>query len=387
MKRVRFIIIFLLLAFFSYSSSINDMNTRIKNIDKEIQKKNTRIKNIDTETYNLEKKIGILENEIKKIEDERIEIEKEINIVKRNIDYGEKNLEISDRELSKKELEYIAKIIAWDKFSKVYGKQLENKVVLKKNYRKILHGDLQRMEYIEVVSGNIKEVKEKIENEKKKLDKLKKQLLENAKQSDLKKEEHKKLINKLNIEKKRHQSSIAKLNKEKERISKEIEKIIKENIKKKELEEQKKKGQKSSKISTNLVETKLTNAEAYKKIGKTIQPVKGNIVVYFKDKKVGLVESNGIEIKAKVGANIVSAKAGQVIYADKFQGLGKVVMIDYGDNIIGVYGNLIAIKVSLNSNVKAGQTIGVLGLSNEKRPNLYYELRVNLRPIDPLPTF
>lgn len=384
MRKFSFLFIFLIFSVLSHTSSINDMNTRIKNIDKEIQKKNTRIKNIDTETSKLEKNIKILEKEIKEIEEDSKEIEVEIDIVKKNIDYGEKNLEISDREFNKKELEYVAKIIAWDKFSKIHTDEINDKVILKKNYREILHGDLQRMQHIEAVSGSIKEVKEKIENEKIKLDKLKKQLLENIKKSDLKKEEHKKLIARLSNEKKGHQSSIVKLKKEKERISKEIERIIKENIRKK--EEEKKNKQKDSK-KKEIVDIPITNSEAYKKIGKTMQPINGSIVVYFKDKKAGLVESNGIEIKSKVGASVVSTKDGQVIYADKFQGLGKVVMIDYGNNIIAVYGNLIAIKVKLNSYVKAGQQIGVLGLSSLKEPHLYYELRVNLKPIDPLPTF
>ncbi len=132
---------------------------------------------------------------------------------------------------------------------------------------------------------------------------------------------------------------------------------------------------------------KISNPEAYKRTGKTIKPLNGPIVVYFRQKKAGVVESNGIEIRGKVGNPIVAAKAGTVIYASNFEGLGKVVMIDYGGGMIGVYGNLLAIKVGYNSKVSAGQTIGVLGLSSEKEPNLYYELRANLRPIDPIPTF
>ena len=132
---------------------------------------------------------------------------------------------------------------------------------------------------------------------------------------------------------------------------------------------------------------KISNPEAYKRTGKTIKPLNGPIVVYFMQKKAGVVESNGIEIRGKVGNPIVAAKAGTVIYASNFEGLGKVVMIDYGEGMIGVYRNLLAIKVGYNSRVSAGQTIGVLGLSSEKEPNLYYELRANLRAIDPLPTF
>ena len=463
------------------STTVKDMNKRLKNIDQEIEKKNTRIKAIDTETSQIEKKIKDTEVEIKKMAQERKEIEEEITIVKKNIDYGRKNLEISEDEHNRKESEFIAKIIAWDKYSKVHRKDLPEKVILMKNYREVLYGDLQRMGYIEKVTGNIKENQDKIETEKIKLDKLEAQLRENARKMDAKKEEQKKLKEKLQVEKKDHQSSIEKLKKEKQRISKEIERIIIENARKAAEKAAKEKAEReriarekairekaarekaarekaakekaereriarekaakeaeakknSTKPSDNKIKTptksvevpivvdtsdieleekreleklkeeekqelkeikatstvnmqKISNPEAYKRIGKTIKPLNGQIVVYFRQKKAGVVESNGIEIRGKVGNPVVAAKGGTVIYASNFEGLGKVVMIDYGEGMIGVYGNLLAIKVGYNSRVSAGQTIGVLGLSSEKEPNLYYELRANLRAIDPLPTF
>ena len=443
------------------SATVKDMNKRIKNIDQEIEQKNTRIKAIDTETSQIEKKIKDTEVEIEKMAEERKEIEEEITVVKKNIDYGRKNLEISVDEHDRKESEFIAKIIAWDKYSKVHRRDLPEKVVLMKNYREVLYGDLQRMGYIEKVTGNIKENQDKIEAEKIKLDKLESQLKENARRMDAKKEEQNKLKEKLQVEKKGHQSSIEKLKKEKQRISKEIERIIIENARKAAEKSAKEKAARekaarekaarekaarekaaqeaeakknSAKPSENKPKTpnkpvevpivvdtsdieleekreiekireeekqelreikaaatvdmqKISNPEAYKRTGKTIKPLNGPIVVYFRQKKAGVVESNGIEIRGKVGNPIVAAKAGTVIYASNFEGLGKVVMIDYGGGMIGVYGNLLAIKVGYNSKVSAGQTIGVLGLSSEKEPNLYYELRANLRAIDPLPTF
>ena len=441
MKTINKLFLFFIISTNINSTTVKDMNKRLKNIDQEIEKKNTRIKAIDTETSKVEKMIKDAEVEIQKMEQERKEIEEEITIVKKNIDYGRKNLEISEDEHNRKESEFIAKIIAWDKYSKVHHKDLAEKVVLMKNYREVLYGDLQRMGYIEKVTGNIKETQDKIEAEKTKLDKLEAQLRENARKMDAKKEEQKKLREKLQVEKKGHQSSIEKLKKEKQRISKEIERIIIENARKaaekaakekairekaarekaareaeakknksktstkpitvdtkdieleeirelEKLKEQEKQEIRETRITTTTVDMpKISNPEAYKRIGKTIKPLNGQIVVYFGQKKAGVVESNGIEIKGKVGNPIVAAKSGNVIYADNFQGLGKVVMIDYGEGIIGVYGNLLAIKVGFNSKVSAGQTIGVLGLSSEKEPNLYYELRANLRPIDPLPTF
>ena len=463
------------------SATVKDMNKRIKNIDQEIEQKNTRIKAIDTETSQIEKMIKDAEVEIEKMVQERKEIEEEITVVKKNIDYGRKNLEISEDEHDRKESEFIAKIIAWDKYSKVHRKDLPEKVILMKNYREVLYGDLQRMGYIEKVTGNIKENQDKIEAEKIKLDKLESQLKENARRMDAKKEEQNKLKEKLQVEKKGHQSSIEKLKKEKQRISKEIERIIIENARKaaekaarekaaaekaarekaareraerekairekaarekaarekaarekaaqeaeakknsakpsenkpktptkpvevpivvdtsdieleekreiEKIREEEKQELREIKAAATVDMQKISNPEAYKRTGKTIKPLNGPIVVYFRQKKAGVVESNGIEIRGKVGNPIVAAKAGTVIYASNFEGLGKVVMIDYGGGMIGVYGNLLAIKVGYNSRVSAGQTIGVLGLSSEKEPNLYYELRANLRAIDPLPTF
>ena len=423
------------------SATVKDMNKRIKNIDQEIEQKNTRIKAIDTETSQIEKKIKDTEVEIEKMAEERKEIEEEITVVKKNIDYGRKNLEISVDEHDRKESEFIAKIIAWDKYSKVHRRDLPEKVVLMKNYREVLYGDLQRMGYIEKVTGNIKENQDKIEAEKTKLDKLENQLKENARRMDAKKEEQNKLKEKLQVEKKGHQSSIEKLKKEKQRISKEIERIIIENARKaaekaarekaaqeaeakknsakpsenkpktptkpvevpivvdtsdieleekreiEKIREEEKQELREIKAAATVDMQKISNPEAYKRTGKTIKPLNGPIVVYFMQKKAGVVESNGIEIRGKVGNPIVAAKAGTVISASNFEGLGKVVMIDYGGGMIGVYGNLLAIKVGYNSRVSAGQTIGVLGLSSEKEPNLYYELRANLRAIDPLPTF
>ena len=407
MMKTKTILTFFLLSASIYpaSNSVKDMNKRLKNIDKEIEKKNTRIKAIDTETSKLEKMIKELEEEIKKLEHEREEIEDEITVVKKNIDYSRKNLEISEVEHGRKESEFVAKIIAWDKYSKIHGKDIDEKVLLTKNYREMLHGDLQRMGHIEKVTGSIKEVKEKIEAEKRKLDRLEAELRENLRKSDAKKEEQKKLKEQLQVEKKGHQSSIEKLKKEKQRISREIERIIRENArraaekaarekaareaaKNKGKSAGKGKGSGETKVTTTTVDMpKISNPEPYNRIRKTIKPLNGQIVVYFGQKKAGVVESNGIEIKGKLGNPVVASKAGTVIYADAFQGLGKVVMIDYGGGIIGVYGNLLAIKVNINSKVSSGQTIGVLGLSSDKEPNLYYELRANLRPIDPIPTF
>lgn len=375
-NKIIFICFFMSVFLISYGASINDMNKKLKDIDKQIESKNARIKNINVETGKLSDQIKKLEIEIKKDEKEQQNIAEEITVVEKNIDYGQKNLEIAEEEIGLKSSEYSAKILAWDKYSKILGDETNKRYELKKQYRDVLNGDLNRIDYIIKIEEKIKKYKSEIENQKAKLDKLKKELSNSISESNKKKAKHSELISKLNSEKKTHQKNIESLKKEKTRISKEIERIIRENAKKN-----------SQKKGSTTQKTSMSSSKAYQIIGKTTKPLNGSIVVAFHEKKSGLVESNGIEIAGKVGSNIVASKSGKVIYADKFQGLGKVVMIDHGNDIIGVYGNLISLKVSVNSKVNEGQSIGSLGLSSENKPRLYYELRANLNPINPVPTF
>lgn len=366
-RRWKKIILFLMVGTLSFSDALTDMEKKIKAIDREISQKNQRIKNIDVQTQKLEKQILELERDILEIAKDRETILNDIKTVSKNIEYGGQNLNITSSELKRKKLEFKAKIIAWNRYSKEREENLIEDVILKKDFKNLLYGDLQKMEHIKKVQSNIQKVKADIEGEKLKLSKLRNKLALNLEQMDSKKSQHGKLIDRLNREKSGHVKSISKLQQEKERIEKKIKEII---------------------VTRTKTDKKIVNqSQAYSKLGKVIKPVAGDIVVRFNQKKQQEVTSNGIEIQARMGSKIKASTKGKVIYADVFQGLGNVVMIDYGYNMIGVYGNLIATKVKLNQQVQQGTEVGILGLSVEGKPNLYYELRFNLKPIDPVPMF
>jgi len=166
MKTKTILTFFLLSAsIYPASNSVKDMNKRLKNIDKEIEKKNTRIKAIDTETSKLEKMIKELEEEIKKLEHERKEIEDEITVVKKNIDYSRKNLEISEVEHGRKESEFVAKIIAWDKYSKIHGKDIDEKVLMER----VANGEIAipaNKKALEQANDDVKDFMSKVKSQK-----------------------------------------------------------------------------------------------------------------------------------------------------------------------------------------------------------------------------
>lgn len=350
-----------------YADEVKDMKKKIQNIDKQISVKNTRIKKINVEKITISKQIEQLKREIEENREKRQEIQQEIQEVTRNIEYGSKNLVISQKELDGKKMQYDAKMISWSRYSLSHAGDIREKPLVKKNFKNLLYSDLERMGKIQTVQGDIKTVKTQIEAERAKLNRLQVNLAANIVEGDRKQKQKNELIQQLNEEKKQHQGSIQTLQKEKQRIARQIEQIIRSKAK--------------------VDKTVVKKSVAYSKIGKTLRPVDGPIVVAYGQKKAGAVSSNGIEIKSRMGATIKAATGGTVIYAAIFQGLGKVVMIDYGYNTIGVYGNLVSLKVGANQKVSKGQVIGILGVSSDGAPNLYYELRFNLQPVDPVPTF
>lgn len=352
---------FLILALNIFADDVDKLKDKVKNIDSQIKEKSNRIEYIKNETVSLENQIKNIQKEISDLEKNTIKLQDEIRVVNRNIDYGEQNLKLSNSVYDIKKNEFKAKMVEINRKKDLESNSRE-KSVAKRSFSRLLYSDLESMEHIKEVQSSIGEVKKNIEKEKIKLTELKRKLDSNIRKTKEKQNEQKNLITRLNQEKINHEKSITTLTKEKERIEKEIEKIIKAR-------------------STTQKDIKLNTALS--KLGKFVKPVQGATVVKFKSLKNGKVVSNGIEIKAPIGSKIKAAMTGKVIYADKFQGLNNVVMIDYGYNTIGVYGNLIGIGVKLNQQVQKGQDIGVLGLNTDGESNLYYEVRFNLKPINP----
>ncbi|MGL4629269.1 murein hydrolase activator EnvC family protein [Cetobacterium sp.] len=358
---MRALMIFFICSNFIFADSVDNLKNRMKKIESEIKQKNTRIENINSEKISVEKQIENINNEIKDIEKEAEKIQEEIKVVNRNIQYGELNLDVSNKVLDRRKAEFKAKMIEVTRKSSLESDTKERSMA-KRSFSRLLYGDLESMEHIKTVRTSITEVKKDIEKDRQKLTVLKRRLDSNRKSGETKKQEKNRLITRLNQEKSSHVNTISKLQVQKKNIEKEIERIIKA---------------RSVAAKTVKLDTAVAN------LGKFLKPITGNVVVKFREKKNGEVISNGIEIAGKMGAKVKASSNGKVIYADKFQGLNNVVMVDYGYNTIGVYGNLIAVGVKLNQQVKKGQDIGVLGLNTESKANLYYEVRFNLKPINP----
>ena len=93
---------------------------------------------------------------------------------------------------------------------------------------------------------------------------------------------------------------------------------------------------------------------------------------------------NGVEISLADGQPVHAIHDGTVAYADPFTGYGTLVIIDYGDNAYSLYGYLASLEVARGDRVDAQSTVGLTGRNPAGNPSLYFELRVDGKPVDPL---
>lgn len=93
---------------------------------------------------------------------------------------------------------------------------------------------------------------------------------------------------------------------------------------------------------------------------------------------------NGIEIAVAPGQRVAAVHEGAVAYADQFTGYGTLVIIEHGNGAYTLYGHLDAAHVARGDRVQPGTSLGASGRNPNGNPVVYFELRIDGRPVDPL---
>jgi len=93
---------------------------------------------------------------------------------------------------------------------------------------------------------------------------------------------------------------------------------------------------------------------------------------------------SGMEIAAPEGTVVRAIHSGTVGYAEGYTGLGTLVILDHGSNNYSLYGYLLSLNVQRGEAVEAGAELGRVGPSPAGPPELYFELRIDGRSVDPV---
>jgi murein hydrolase activator len=97
-----------------------------------------------------------------------------------------------------------------------------------------------------------------------------------------------------------------------------------------------------------------------------------------------MIVRNGVEISAAEQTPVKAARDGKVVYASTFTGFGQLVILDHGGKTFSLYGDLSALAVQLGETVTRGQVLGTSGVTPTGTPAVYFELRIDGKPVDPV---
>jgi lipoprotein NlpD len=95
--------------------------------------------------------------------------------------------------------------------------------------------------------------------------------------------------------------------------------------------------------------------------------------------------SQGLLISGTEGDVVKAAARGKVVYTGSgLRGFGNLVIIKHTNVFLSAYGHNRAVNVKEGDEVAAGQPIAEMGLTPDRKPALYFEIRYNGQPVDPI---
>ena len=339
-----------------------------KNLSSELKQKEKKISKTKKELYKIKKKFKSNKKKIKNLNNQLLKLEKEIQVKKKSLSsrlyqaytkgnpgYLQMYLDGINPSQISRESYYIG----------YYSKQQDIEIkLIKKAYNKI-------------------KVTKKLTNETlKKVASLKKQKEKNKKKLQKQRREKAKVIKKINkkliSQKKKKQKLI--------KNEKKLTSIFKALIKKIKADTNKKRSKKIKADNKSILDSKFDGID-FKKLKRKLKlPVKGKIIHKFKSKRKDTgVAWKGLFIKAKEGSEVYAIASGKVVFSDWIKGFGNIIIIDHGKGYMSLYGNNSSLLKESNEIVNGGSVIAIVGNSGGNSTyGLYYELRKNSKPFDPL---
>jgi len=297
----------------------------------------------------------------------------------------------------------------------VHGNQSYTKLLLQNKNPSEISRDIQYYSYIakeharliDEMQGNLNKVKA-LNNETaatlQAVADLKAKQLAERKALEQQKLEKSKVVKSLSSEIAAQRNQIKKLKRDEQNLSQLVERlakiiakpkkvvkrktVTKQSITNKDIPREDNADEKTTTIAKN--EETPTNAYAGSNFaalkGKLNLPVRGDVTNRFGSSRSDTgVSWKGLFIRANEGSDVKSVASGRVVFADWMRGFGNLIIVDHGSGYMSLYGNNQAVLKQVGDEVSAGDNIAAVGNSGgNESSGLYYELRRQSKPFDPL---
>jgi lipoprotein NlpD len=116
--------------------------------------------------------------------------------------------------------------------------------------------------------------------------------------------------------------------------------------------------------------------------GQWLWPTRGRVLRGFQPNATG---KKGIDIGGHHAQPVKAAASGRVVYAGSgLVGYGRLIIIKHNENLLSAYGHNSKLLVAEGDHVKAGTMIAKMGNSGTNRTALYFEIRKDGKPVNPM---
>jgi lipoprotein NlpD len=94
----------------------------------------------------------------------------------------------------------------------------------------------------------------------------------------------------------------------------------------------------------------------------------------------------GILLQGVLGQPVRAAGNGRIVYVGSgIRGYGNLIIIKHDESFLSAYAHTREVEVHEGQEVLRGQVIAQMGVGPHQSPALYFEIRLNGKPVDPLP--
>ena len=364
-------------------NNLNKIQKQIDLIDKEIKKNSKVKKGLNKSLKKHEKEISATKKEIYKAKKKQKSNKKKLASLNKKLKKLE--LEMLKRKKLQSEILYQSYIKPKPGYLQLFLEGINpNEVSRQINYIGFLtKAQNENILELNKIRENISSTKKSTKKILKNVTQLRKKKEKNAKKLEKRKEAKKITLSKISNKLKSQKSKKQKLQQDEKKLSNLVKNLM---LKLKAEEKRRRLGKKE--ITDK---KKIVDIEAYKinfaKLKKKLKlPIKGKIIHKYNSKRRDTgTRWKGLFIKAKEGSNVTSVASGQVVFSDWLRGFGNIIIIDHGKSYMSLYGNNDSLLKQKGEYIKGGDVIALSGNSGGNKNNgLYYELRHNGKPFNPL---
>jgi lipoprotein NlpD len=98
------------------------------------------------------------------------------------------------------------------------------------------------------------------------------------------------------------------------------------------------------------------------------------------------VAGGGILLQGILGQPVRAACSGRVVYVGSgIRGYGNLIIVKHDENFLSAYAHTREVVVHEGQEVLRGQVMAQMGVGPHQAAALYFEIRLNGKPVDPLP--